>query len=150
MSLNQYLLTAWLRLSGVIKKRKIVKTLSYNEAIVCNYLLNKEDCSTATEICRVSGIKKSQMNRILNSLEERNIIYRERSSNDKRIMYISLNMENMALYQKEHKGVMEIMDTIIERIGPDKAALAADLVVEISGCVDEIIKERQNEYKNFS
>ena len=90
--LNEVLLGAWLRISTVINNSRLVSEMSYNESLICNILYRNatehpEHTMTATDLCAETRILKSQMNRILTQLEEKKLITRERSSEDKRKIY---------------------------------------------------------------
>ena len=93
LNTNEALLGAWLRLSTSINNSRLVTDMPYNESLICN-VLYRNDLSrpgtklTATELCAETKILKSQMNRILEQMEEKHLIFRERSPKDKRKVYI--------------------------------------------------------------
>ena len=60
-------------------------------------------------------------------MEEKKLIYRIRSSRDKRRIYVSLNMENAFLYEKEHERILHIVDQLIERVGKENVEKTLDL-----------------------
>ena len=98
MQLNEMLLDVWLQLCSIINNDRMVQILPFNEAFVCN-LLNREralhpsNYLTDTDLCRKTGLYKSQMNAILTSLEAKNLICRVRSTQDKRKIFITLAAE---------------------------------------------------------
>ena len=55
---------------------------------------------------------KSQMNRTLNQLEEKDMISRERSTLDKRQVYVTMNMEQCHIYETQHKQILNILETL--------------------------------------
>lgn len=120
--LSETLLSAWLRISTSINNSRIVSKLSYNESLVCN-LLYRNHCDraeaplTATQLCQTTKMLKSQMNRTLNQLEDRGMIYRERSSKDKRVFHIRLNEEALKDYEKQHESIIALLNKIIAELG---------------------------------
>lgn len=122
---KEALIDAWLKETSVLINRRMVEGLSFNEAFVCN-LLNrkrnaKEDAEiTATWLCSETGMLKSQMNKTLNSLEKKGLIIRERSSEDRRKIYIQLREENIEVYHKAHSEVLEFVDILTEQVGEEK------------------------------
>ena len=46
------------------------------------------------------------MNRILTQLEEKKLIIRERSANDKRKIFVRLNKEKTSAYLKQHEQIL--------------------------------------------
>ena len=97
-SLEEKLLDAWLDVSAVIRNDRFVNGLTFNETFICNLLLRqkRKDPSvylTAADLCEMTGILKSQMNRCLTSLEKKGMIERIRSEEDKRkICHINMKM----------------------------------------------------------
>lgn len=142
--LNETLLAAWLRLSTAINNSRVVSELTYNESLICNLLYqNSIDESpqplTATDLCQKTKILKSQMNRTLNHLEKLGIISRERSSQDKRRVFISLNKAQANKYEKQHKEILTLLDTIIHKLGNEKVFQTIDVLNTISDIADEVL-----------
>ncbi len=140
---NERLLDAWLRLSTTIINPRVVYALSYNESLVCNVLYRHRNTPdkplTATDLCNETKMLKSQMNRILNRLEEKQMIIRRRSTEDRRMVYISLNPDNLSAYEEQHARIVTLLDNIIERLGPEKTAEVIDNFDEISDIADELL-----------
>lgn len=141
---NEQLLDAWLRLSISINNARLVSELPYNEALICNILYrnqlqNPEKKLTATDLCSETRMQKSQMNRTLNSMEEKNLIIRKRSGKDKRQVFVLLNMNQTEIYEKQHKKVLKIVDTLIEKIGTEKAEQTLELFTMIAEIAEEVI-----------
>ena len=82
---------------------------------------------------------KSQMNRTLVSMEQKNYITRERSTLDKRQIFITLNPEQMDLYQKQHRKILSIIDKLIEKMGEDKALEAIRTFQLIADTAEEVL-----------
>lgn len=142
--LNEELLEAWLRLSTIINNERLVSDMPYNEALVCNILYKYEKREpeknvTATDLCRETRMLKSQMNRTLNSLEEKNIIKRMRSDKDKRQVFISLNMEETDIYYRQHEKIIELLDTVIEKFGEEKSLEIIKLFTTISNTLEGVM-----------
>ena len=82
---NEELLESWLQLTGSINNERIVSKMPYNEVLICRILYrNRSRKITATDLCEITKMQKSQMNRTLTSMEDKNIITRNRSEDDKR------------------------------------------------------------------
>jgi len=143
-NMNENLLHAWLRLSTSIVNSRIVSDLPYNEALVCNALYRNHKKTpdtplTATDLCSITKMLKSQMNRTLNLLEEKNLIIRRRSDKDKRQIFITINAENFDIYIRQHEQILKFLDGIIERIGIQKTAYVTDALIEISDIADNML-----------
>ncbi len=145
-NLNEELLAAWLRLSSVVNNERIVSTIPYNEAHVCNILYRHRQRSadtylTATDLCRETRILKSQMNKVLASMERRGLIERFPARDDRRKAYIRLREENLGQFEAVHARSIALVDRAIERLGQDKALDALDLISRIADYVDETLSD---------
>lgn len=122
---KEALIDAWLKETSVLINRRMVEGLSFNEAFVCNLLNRRRNAGkdsevTATWLCSETGMLKSQMNKTLNALERKGLILRERSSEDRRKVYIHLREENIEIYHKAHSEVLEFVDRLMEQVGEEK------------------------------
>ena len=89
---NEKILDAWVQLIMAVNSERLVTDMPFNEAVICNLLYRNKDLKmTATDLCEITGMQKSQMNRTLTAMESKDIIIRQRSNSDKRVIYINLN-----------------------------------------------------------
>ncbi|MBP3579134.1 MAG: MarR family transcriptional regulator [Lachnospiraceae bacterium] len=145
MQLNEVLLGAWLKISTAINNSRLVSEMSYNESLICNILYRNateqpSHALTATDLCAETKILKSQMNRILTQLEDKNLITRERSAQDKRKIFVRLTIEQSNAYLKQHEQILKLLDDIIEKLGEEKTLEIIDTLNGISDVAGEIIK----------
>lgn len=139
-NLDERLLSAWLQLSILISNERVVEDMPFKEALICNILSKEgENRLTATDLCEKTKTLKSQMNRVLNSMEEKGLIYRERSTEDKRQVYVRLNWEQSAAYQKEHKKNLQLVNAIIDKLGKEKAESMIEDLEAISAIAEEVL-----------
>jgi len=123
---NEKLLSAWLDLSASIWNERFVRTMSFNEAFILNLLYKNskqnptDPVLSATELCKSTGILKSQMNRTLNQLEEKGYITRLKSKNDKRVIFVSLSPTGRAAYKKEHEHILDIVEKVTIHLGDER------------------------------
>ena len=140
---NEVLLAAWLRLSTSINNSRLVSDMSFNESLVCNILyhnhLEQNSPLTATDLCSRTKMLKSQMNRTLNQLENKGMIVRERSTNDKRQVYVFFNMEQAGKYKQQHQKILVLLDKIINELGMDQTKETIQIFERISDIADLLI-----------
>lgn len=118
MKINEKILSAWLKMILAVDSERVVSELSYNESIICNVLYSNLDKEmTATELCTITKMQKSLMNRTLNSLELKQLIKKERSEKDKREIVIQLLDNPNSLFMKQHTSTLAYVDKIIEHLG---------------------------------
>lgn len=145
--LNESLLQAWMKLSSSIINRRVVAELSYKESQVChilyhNYRTAPELKLTATDLCTQTKMLKSQMNRTLTLLEEKGIITRSRSQQDKRQIYVTMNWEGADKYRAQHERILSLVDGIIDRLGEDEARQTIELFGKISDIAEGLLSEK--------
>lgn len=145
-NLNEELLAAWLKLSSVVNNERIVSTIPFNEAHVCNLLYRRRleapnDYLTATDLCGKTRILKSQMNKVLASLERRGLIERFRARDDRRKLYIRLREDNLSAFEAVHARSLALIDRAIERLGREDAAQVTALINRIADYVDESLSD---------
>ena len=118
MKINEKILSSWLKMILAVDSERVVSELSYNESIICNVLYSNLDKEmTATELCTITKMQKSLMNRTLNSLELKQLIKKERSEKDKREIVIQLVDNPNSLFMKQHTSTLAYVDKIIEHLG---------------------------------
>lgn len=143
--LSEELLNVWLKVSTAISNDRLTSDMPYNEALICNILYRNQISNpdlrfTATDLCVETKMLKSQMNRTLTAMEEKKLIVRERSIEDKRNVWIVLNNAQIEVYLKQHTKVMQLVDSIVDRLGEDKTGQVITLLQEISKIADEVIE----------
>lgn len=137
-NLNEQILDAWIQLTTVIDNNRIVSEMPLNEALICRILSERgEKNITATYLCELTKMQKSQMNRTLTSMEEKGWIERKRSEEDKRQIFITLNEEKSAFYREQHEHVLKVVEKLIACIGEEKATQALELFTLISKIAEE-------------
>lgn len=136
------LLAAWLNLSSTLWNTRIVTSMTYNEAHVLGILMRHNEDSepmTATDLIRRTRLLKSQMNKILTTLEKQDYISRERADTDKRLIYIRLTENGKAAYLHEHKNVEGILDALVNRLGVERAAHLTKEISALTDVLDTIV-----------
>lgn len=142
-NMNEALLNAWLRLNTTVSTPRLVSDMTYNESLICTILYQhthtqNPQALTATTLCSMTNMLKSQMNRILNQLEEKNMITRERSTLDKRQILITMNPNQCHTYERQHSQIMNVLDAVIDSLGIEKAKSAIHLFNDISDVAEQI------------
>ena len=135
------LLDAWLSLTSVLWNTRIVHSMTYNEAHVLGILLRhcQEKVLTATDLIRSTHMLKSQMNKLLTSLEHKGFVRRARSAQDKRRIEIHLTAEGRIAYLQEHQGVEALLSKLIDRLGMEKTHSVASQLNEVVAALEDIL-----------
>lgn len=139
-SRDENLLSAWLCLCGRVKNDRLVKGMSFSEIFVCNILYKLKDGETvsATDIVEQTGMLKSQVNRVLSSLEAKKMIIRRFSLEDRRRIEVMLTKEGASIYLSEHGKVLLLMQKICNKLGDAEVDNAVETLYKLSEAVKEI------------
>ena len=136
------LLDAWLNLTSTLWNTRLVISMPYNEAHVLGLLLRHcGEPMTATDLIHRTHLLKSQMNKLLTSLEGKGFITRIRATEDKRRIEIRITPEGIVAYREEHKRVDAILLRLTNRIGTQRAPQLADDLNGIITVLDDILKD---------
>ncbi len=68
-------------------------------------------CKTAIDLCRAVNYDTGSMTRVLDKLEKKNLIRRERSTEDRRIVHLSMTSDG----QRQIPLLIEVGNTVAER-----------------------------------
>lgn len=140
------LLSAWLSLTSTLWNKRLVSSLTYNEAHVMGILLRKKNSDTpctATMLIQYTRLLKSQMNKLLTTLETKGYIVRTRSSEDKRVIFIALTEAGEAAYLTEHAHVEAIVSQLIAQIGEEKAQALTQGINETVAALEDILESSE-------
>lgn len=134
---EERVLSSWLQMLMAVNGEHAVSYIPYNEAVICNILSNTEKEVTATDLCHLMRMQKSQMNRTLNSMEEKGMIRRSRSKKDKRQIYIEFIEGKEGLYAKEHERILKYVNHLLDHFGREKIEEMIELFDYISKIAQE-------------
>lgn len=146
-ALCERILDGWLKMSTAISNDRLVSAMTYNESMVCGALYQVQSGGTspltATQLCRRLQILKPQMNVILNGLERRGLIRRERSSQDHRRVHILLTEAGRNVYARAHQELLALPQGLIDRLGAEKMSTFADLMHTVAENFQKMQEERK-------
>lgn len=136
------LLAAWLSLTSTLWNKRLVSSLTFNEAHVLGILLRQEDAGhacTATTLIAQTRLLKSQMNKVLTTLESKGFLLRTRSEEDRRVIRIRLTDAGKAAYLAEHEHIALILNQLIDTLGEDKAQALTDGINEAVSALEHLV-----------
>ena len=123
--LEEQLITAWVRLTGILKNTRITKGMVYNEAIVMlvayhRYCEGGDGRVSFKEIVTETRMLKSLVNRTIDSLVEQG--YLERSEGkDKRTTFVRIVPEHLEGYLAVHERSLALARELTQIIGEEDA-----------------------------
>ena len=139
---QEELLQAWIDMSLRIRGNRLVSGLSFNEIVICRILYMQQleggKPVTATDLCRRMHLLKSQINKLLTSMEKQGLVERVRSEQDRRKVELRLKPEAECVYLNAHEGIMKIMEHVCSTMGEKQAQQLAVLLREAVRSIDRM------------
>jgi len=104
--------------------------------------IHTEEGTPATKIAPMMGLEARSLTRLLKSMEEKGLIYRETDQNDKRSVRIRLTKEGKKNKEKAKNTVLRFNEVVREEVDDDKLNVFFDVLRTINQII-----ERNNLYE---
>ena len=106
--------------------------------------IHTDEGTPATKIAPLMGLEARSLTRLLKSMEEKGLIYRETDKNDKRSVRIRLTKEGRKNKEKAKNTVLRFNEVVREEIDDEKLNAFFDVLKKIN-----LIVERNNIYTSL-
>lgn len=104
--------------------------------------IHTEEGTPATKIAPMMGLEARSLTRLLKSMEEKGLIYRETDKNDKRSVRIRLTKEGKKNKEKAKNTVLRFNEAVREEIDDERLNAFFDVLKKINQII-----ERNNVYE---
>ena len=92
---------------------------------------------TSAELCRAFNYDTGSMTRMLDRLEEKGLIQRERSQEDRRIVTLALTEAGLALYPQLLRAGQRVAERLVSGISPEALAQFKALALQMYANLEE-------------
>ncbi len=99
--------------------------------------INSEEGTPATKIAPMMGLEARSLTRLLKSMEEKGLIYRESDKNDKRSVRILLTKEGRDKKEKARNTVLTFNESVREQVSSQKLAIFFEVLQNINQVVEK-------------
>jgi DNA-binding MarR family transcriptional regulator len=99
--------------------------------------INSEEGTPATKIAPLMGLEARSLTRLLKSMEEKGLIYREADSSDRRLVRIVLTKEGKRKKERSRETVLRFNEAIREQIEPAKLITFFEVLQKISRTIEK-------------
>ena len=141
-SYQEELLEAWIDMSLRIRGNRMVSGFSFNEIVICRLLYEQQIKGgkplTAADLCRRMQLLKSQLNKILTSMEKQELIERVQSQDDRRKMEIRLKPGAEDIYLQAHERILKIMQHVCQNLGVEQSQQLTELLHGAVQAIDQL------------
>jgi DNA-binding MarR family transcriptional regulator len=98
--------------------------------------INSEEGTPATKIAPLMGLEARSLTRILKTLEQAKIIYRETDKNDRRLVRIFLTEEGKKKKEKAREVVLLFNETVRSQVPMEKLTIFFEVLTDINKIID--------------
>jgi MarR family transcriptional regulator, organic hydroperoxide resistance regulator len=99
--------------------------------------INSEEGTPATKIAPLMGLEARSLTRLLKSMEEKGLIYREGDSSDKRMVRVVLTKEGKKKKEKSREVVLRFNEVVRDKIEPTQLLTFFDVLQKISRIIEK-------------
>ena len=85
------------------------------------------------------------MNHILTTMEDQGLIFRERSSTDRRTVFVRMREEAVSRYTKEHEHVLKVAEAVRAALGNENTKVLAALMHKAAVAVENSTNSQNKE-----
>ncbi len=131
------LLSAWVKISSIMKSSRLTRGLPYNEAIIMlllykRYLADENGSVSIKEIIEETHMLKSLVNRTVNALEKKGLLTRCDLPGDKRLGYVRCVSEKLGIFLDVHNSSLSLARRVIDLIGTEDTDAFTRLVAKMN------------------
>lgn len=99
--------------------------------------INTEEGSPATKIAPLMGLEARSLTRLLKSMEEKGLIYREADKSDKRSVRIRLTSEGRQKKDKARETVLRFNNVVLNNVPLEKLQVFFEVLQNIAGMIEQ-------------
>ncbi len=135
-TVDHNLRTAWHAISRMYNQQ----AQKYDATMSMGFVLlniNTEEGTAATKIAPMMGLEARSLTRLLKSMEEKGLIYRESDKNDKRSVRILLTKEGRDKKEKARNTVLTFNESVRERVSTQKLTIFFEVLQHINQVVEK-------------
>lgn len=99
--------------------------------------INSEEGTAATKIGPMMGLEARSLTRLLKSMEEKELIFRETDRNDKRSVRIRLTKEGKKHKEKARETVLRFNDAVRQEIPDQQLAVFFQVLQSINNIIEQ-------------
>ncbi|HYF67085.1 MAG TPA: MarR family transcriptional regulator [Ohtaekwangia sp.] len=116
------------------------QALQYDATMSMGFVLlniNSEEGTPATKIAPLMGLEARSLTRLLKSMEEKALIYRQADKTDKRSVRILLTDEGKKKKEKARETVLRFNERVRERLSMEKLKVFFDVLENINQLIEQ-------------
>ena len=135
-TIDYHIRSAWHAISRMYNQQALEydATMSMGLALL---VIDSEVGSPATKIGPMMGLEARSLTRLLKSLEEKKLIYKETDKADKRSVRICLTKEGNKRRELAREKVVRFNDAVREEVGMEKMRVCFEVLQQVNGIIEK-------------
>lgn len=116
------------------------QALQYDATMSMGFVLlniNSDEGTPATKIAPLMGLEARSLTRLLKSMEEKGLVYREADKSDKRSVRIRLTKEGRSKKEKARETVLKFNEVVRKIIPIEKLTVFFEVLQTINQLIDQ-------------
>jgi MarR family transcriptional regulator, organic hydroperoxide resistance regulator len=116
------------------------QALEYDATMSMGFVLlniNSEEGTPATKIAPLMGLEARSLTRLLKSMEEKKLIYREADKSDKRSVRIRVTKEGREKKERARESVLRFNELVREQVPAEKLGVFFEVLQTINQLIEE-------------
>jgi MarR family transcriptional regulator, organic hydroperoxide resistance regulator len=134
-TIDYHIRSAWHAISRMYNQQaaKFDATMSMGFALL---VIDAEEGTPATKIAPMMGLEARSLTRLLKSLEDKKLIYREADKKDKRTVRIFLTKEGKKKRELSREKVVRFNEAVMEEVGMEKLKVCFEVLQQVNRIVE--------------
>ena len=135
-TIDYHIKTAWHAIARMYNQQ----AMKYDGTMSIGYALlniSSEEGTAAMKIGPLMGLEPRSLTRLLQSMEEKGLIFRQVDKNDKRSVKVLLTKEGKKMKEKSRETVLRFNEAVREEISTQKLNVFFDVVQSINQLVEK-------------
>ena len=135
-TIDYHIRSAWHAISRMYNQQalKYDATMSMGFALL---VIDGGEGTPATKIAPMMGLEARSLTRLLKSLEEKGMIYRETDRSDKRSVRIFLTKEGKKKREFARENVLRFNETVREEVSGEKLKICFDVLQQVNRIIEK-------------
>ena len=135
-TIDYHIRSAWHAISRMYNQQasKFDATMSMGFALL---VIDAEEGTPATKIAPMMGLEARSLTRLLKSLEEKKMIYRETDKNDKRSVRIFLTKEGKKKRELSREKVVRFNEAVLEEVGVEDLKICFEVLQKVNKIIEK-------------
>lgn len=127
-----------------LMKDEISEDLTNDQHAMLRFIQNYGPC-TSTALADAFFVKKSAITAIINRLNEKGLITRQRDDNDRRVVYLTLSERGKKIYNESERKIHQLVEDMITKFSDDEITSFINTYEKLSKTLDHMIEQSKEE-----